>query len=442
LSTPGHALQRTPGRWADGLAGLLLALAGALAGALAAAPAAAHQSSDAYLRASADPQGRVALQVDVALRDLDVLLDLDADSDGRLSWREVRTRERDIADHVAAHLRLDEGRCSLQPQGGLALDRKADGVYAVLHYRSECAAQASPSLAYGLMREADPTHRGLLAVLDAQGQPRGTLRSLPPGGAPVRLVFDGAASSGTAPASAEAAPSGGFLYDGLHHILIGADHVLFLVCLLLPLVLVTAPGAELRSARPPRGQQTTAPGANLRSARPPRGQPMTAPAAELRSARTRLAVWPLVALVTAFTLGHSITLALASLRIVSLSPSIVEPLIALTIALTALDNLRPFFRGPRAVAAFFFGLIHGFGFAGPLIELDLAPGAMAWALLQFNLGVEAGQLLVVALALLLLWPLRGRPVARPVLLGGSVAAGLIALLWFAERVLGFKLLPF
>lgn len=354
-------------------------------------PAAAHQSSDAYLRASADAQGRVALQVDVALRDLDVLLDLDADSDGQLKWGEVRVREREIADHIAAHLRLDDGRCALQAQPGLALDRKADGVYAVLRYTSDCLASAAPSLAYGLMREADPTHRGLLALLDADGRPGGVLRSLPPGGAPVRLAF-----AGSSIPQAEAAPSGGFFADGLHHILIGADHVLFIVCLLLPLVL----GAAKRS------------------------------------------VWPIVGLVTAFTVGHSITLGLASLRIVSLSPSIIEPLIALTIALTALDNVRPFFRGPRALAAFFFGLIHGFGFAGPLIELDLAPGAMAWALLRFNLGVEAGQLMVVGLAMLLLWPLRTRPVGRQVQVAGSVAAGLVALLWFAERVVGFKLLPF
>lgn len=354
-------------------------------------PATAHQSSDAYLRASADAQGRIALQVDVALRDLDVLLDLDADSDGQLKWGEVRGREREIADHIAAHLQFDEGRCKLQAQPGLALDRKADGVYAVLRYGSDCLASAATSLAYGLMREADPTHRGLLAVLDAEGRPGGALRSLPPGGEPVRLAF-----AGTAAAQTQPSPSAGFFADGLHHILIGPDHVLFIVCLLLPLVL----GAGRRG------------------------------------------VWPIVALVTAFTVGHSITLGLASLRIVSLSPSIIEPLIALTIALTALDNVRPFFRGPRAVAAFFFGLIHGFGFAGPLIELDLAPGAMAWALLQFNLGVEAGQLLVVALAMLLLWPLRGRSIGRQLLVAGSVAAGLVALLWFAERVMGFKLLPF
>ncbi|HEU4459622.1 MAG TPA: HupE/UreJ family protein [Methylibium sp.] len=385
-------------------------LRAALAVLLAAAggSAAAHQSSDAYLRASSDAQGRLALQVDVALRDLDVVLDLDRDADGRLAWGEVRTREDEIAGHVAAHLRLNDGRCQLQAQPGLALDRKADGVYAVLRYASDCAAVPAPVLAYGLFRESDPTHRGLLAVLDADGRPTGALRSLPPGAAPVALSLAASgAPSGTESEPAQAphdARSGfleGFFGSGLHHILIGPDHVLFIVCLLLPLVLLGTKGAPWRPT-----------------------------------------AWAMVALVTAFTAGHSITLALASLRIVALSPSVIEPLIAATIALTALDNVKPLLRGRRALAAFVFGLVHGFGFAGPLIELDLAPGAMAWALLQFNLGVEAGQLVVVALATLVLWPLRGRPAARTLLRAGSALAGVVALVWFAERVVGFKVVPF
>lgn len=357
--------------------------------------AAAHQASDAYLRAGVDAHGQLALQVDVALRDLDTVLELDANADGKLSWGEVRTREADIAGHVADRLRLDDGRCRLRALPGLALDRKADGVYALLHYASDCAAAGAPALDYGLFRDTDPTHRGLLVVLDAQGRPTGPLRSLTPGSAPLRLAPH------ATDAPAEAAPAPGFFGDGLHHILIGADHVLFLVCLLLPLVL----GPDARQG----------------------------------TWRGRL--WPLVGLVTAFTVGHSVTLGLASLRVLSVPASVIEPLIALTIALTALDNLRPFLGRRRAFAAFGFGLIHGFGFAGPLIELQLAPWAMAGALLQFNLGVEAGQLLVVAAATLLLWPLRERGIAGAGLRSGSAFAGIVALVWLGERLFDFKLLP-
>lgn len=366
--------------------------------------AAAHQASDAYLRASVDAGGLLALQVDVALRDLDTVLELDANADGKLSWGEVRTREADIAGHVADRLRLDDGRCRLRALPGLALDRKADGVYALLHYASDCAAIGAPALDYGLFRDTDPTHRGLLVVLDAQGQPTGPLRSLTPGGAPLRLTLipgTAPATPGDAEAPAEAAPALGFFGEGLHHILIGADHVLFLICLLLPLVL----GAEARHG----------------------------------GWRGRL--WPLVGLVTAFTVGHSITLGLASLRVLSVSPSVIEPLIAVTIALTALDNIRPFLGRRRAFAAFAFGLIHGFGFAGPLIELQLAPWAMAGALLQFNLGVEAGQLIVVAAATLLLWPVRERGHAGAWLRSGSAFAGIVALVWLGERLFDVKLLP-
>lgn len=361
----------------------------------------AHQSSDAYLRAGSDGDGRLTLQAEVALRDLDLLLDLDADGDGRLRWGEVRARETDIAAHLAAVLRVDKGRCTLRARPGLALDRKADGSYAVLRFDSDCAVAGAPHIDYGLLRGVDPTHRGLLLAVDGEGRPTGALRSLAPGGPAVPLL-DGPADEDTnTDASVAVATTTGFFANGLHHILIGADHVLFLVCLMLPLL--------LRSDASPAGWSGRA--------------------------------WPLLGLVTAFTLGHSITLGLASWRLVSAPAGLIEPLIALTIALTAVDNLRPFLGRQRALAAFAFGLIHGFGFAGPLLELDLAPWTMAAALLQFNLGVEAGQLLVVAVAMLLLWPLREGRAARPLLQGGSAFAGLLALLWLGERVLDVKLLP-
>ncbi|MBA3598741.1 MAG: HupE/UreJ family protein [Methylibium sp.] len=424
----------------------------ALLALLAAAPAAlAHQASDAYLRAAADDKGQLVFQADVALRDLDVALALDADADGRLSWGEVRRREAEIADHVAAHLQLEPARCALQRDAAqpLALDRKADGVYAVLHFTSDCAAASAPSLAYGLFRDIDPTHRGLLQVLGPDGQPIARLRSLAPGGAPVRLArapntgsgaagvpdptaeqarsapgarpaeepaalavanvrsipdlsaADAPASSGARPA--DEAPTGGFFGEGLHHILIGADHVLFLICLLLPLAL----GRDAQGG----------------------------------VARGRALWLPLVALVTAFTVAHSITLGLAAWRVLAVPPSVIEPLIALTIAIAAADNLWPVLGRRRVLAAFAFGLIHGFGFAGPLIELDLPPLTMAGALLLFNLGVEAGQLMVVALAVLVLAPLRGRPAAQGWMRGGSIAAGLLALVWLGERLLDVKVLP-
>ncbi len=138
---------------------------------------------------------------------------------------------------------------------------------------------------------------------------------------------------------------------------------------------------------------------------------------------------------TGFTVAHSITLSLAALGIVHLSPAFVEPAIAASIAFVGIEN---FWRPPpkrRVIVTFLLGLIHGFGFAGLLIELGLPRDALVLALVSFNGGVEVGQATVVALAmpvLLLLrrtswWERRGVP-------GISVAVALAGLVWLVQRV--------
>ncbi len=197
-----------------------------------------------------------------------------------------------------------------------------------------------------------------------------------------------------------------FLREGVHHILTGYDHVLFLMCLLLPSVM----------RRTPAGWQPVP--------------------------RLAHALLPVFGIVTAFTVAHSITLALAALKWVALSPAFIEPAIAVTIVLAALDNVRPIFRGRRAIVTFCFGLIHGFGFAGVLAELNLPSSQFAWALLQFNLGLELGQLAIVLAATAMLFLLRRQP-RYPLwaIRGGSLAAMGMGLLWFIERTADVSLLP-
>jgi hypothetical protein len=113
----------------------------------------------------------------------------------------------------------------------------------------------------------------------------------------------------------------------------------------------------------------------------------------------------LLGIVTAFTLAHSVTLSLAVLHVASLPSRIVEPLIALSIAYVAFENMF-FRRAPsrRWAVSFGFGLVHGFGFAGALLELGLPRGSLVEALVFFNVGVEAGQAMILALLLPgLLW---------------------------------------
>jgi hypothetical protein len=128
---------------------------------------------------------------------------------------------------------------------------------------------------------------------------------------------------------------------------------------------------------------------------------------------------------------------------VSLSPKFIEPAIAVTIILAALDNVLPIFPVRRVVVTFFFGLIHGFGFANVLAELNLPRTAFAWALLQFNVGLEVGQLLIVAVATTALFTLRlWRGYARAVIGGGSIVAIVIGLVWLIERTANVSLMPF
>jgi hypothetical protein len=147
---------------------------------------------------------------------------------------------------------------------------------------------------------------------------------------------------------------------------------------------------------------------------------------------------PLLAQVTAFTLAHTLTLALSSYGVVSLPSRVVEPLIALSIVYVGLENaVSPRLRPSRLVLVFAFGLLHGLGFAGVLAEMGLPERHHLLALLAFNVGVELGQLAVIALvaAALALWGLRGgdrRSLVRP----ASLVIAAIGLFWTFERALG------
>ena len=177
-----------------------------------------------------------------------------------------------------------------------------------------------------------------------------------------------------------------FVPAGVHHILIGPDHLLFLVGLLLL-------GGTMKQ---------------------------------------------LMLVVTAFTIAHSITLSLAALGMVMPPANAIEPAIALSIVYVGADNLlvRAGGRDTRAWIAFAFGLIHGFGFANVLREMDLPSRALGWTLLAFNVGVEIGQLVfVVLIASLFVW-IRSRSdaAARRLVVAGSVVVICAGAFWFIQRV--------
>ncbi|HSW07509.1 HupE/UreJ family protein [Aquabacterium sp.] len=360
---------------------------------LLAGPAQAHKSSDAYLF-MASTAGITSLRWDIALRDLDAALPLDADGDRQLTWGELRAAWEAI--DALALVALSVPGCRFQVDGH-ALERRNDGAYAVLQLTAPCQIGEHTVLQYRLFADIDPTHRGILRFTRLDGS--GAVRLLDPQAAPPSAVASGGA--------AVAAPLPSFLREGIHHIVTGYDHLLFLLCLLLPAVLRREQGVW-RAVDSWRG-----------------------------------ALLPVATTVTLFTLAHSVTLALAALGWVQLSPSFVEPAIAVTIMLAALDNIKPLIGRRRGWVTFFFGLIHGFGFAGVLGELQLPTAAFGWALLQFNLGLELGQLAMVFLVVPVLFLLRRQRLYVPgVMVAGSSAAVLLAGVWLVERTADVSLLPF
>jgi hypothetical protein len=363
----------------------------------------AHKASDSYLQIDAGAPTGIAVRWDIALRDLDAALDLDGDQDGRLTWGEVKAAWPRIEAYALP--RLAVAGCPLKPTGR-ALERRNDGAYAVLLLGSDCAAPPTFAITYTLLREIDPTHRGI-AKIQRAGQVT-ALALLDPTGRGASTA-PGTVGRTEAEVAAHVEPTGsaGFLKEGIRHILTGYDHVLFLLCLLLPSVM----------RRTPTGWRPVE--------------------------RISQAVWPVVGIVSAFTVAHSITLGLAAMKVVSLPSAFIEPAIAVTIILAALDNVWAVFPVRRVIVTFVFGLIHGFGFAGVLAELDLPAARFAWALLQFNVGLEAGQLLIVVAVTALLFLLRrGALYPRLVIGGGSVAAMLVGALWLIERTANVSALGF
>lgn len=149
-----------------------------------------------------------------------------------------------------------------------------------------------------------------------------------------------------------------------------------------------------------------------------------------------------VKIVTSFTVAHSITLILATLDVVRLPPRLVETCIAATIVYVAVENLWVKDTRHRWLLTFFFGLVHGFGFAGVLRELGLPKAGLIRCLLAFNLGVEVGQLAIATALLPLALALNRWKHGRKVVVAISVLLALFGLAWFVERALGLEFMPF
>lgn len=198
-----------------------------------------------------------------------------------------------------------------------------------------------------------------------------------------------------------------FVKEGVWHIWIGLDHILFLVALLLP---------------------------SVRARQEPWWKPVEG---------FKPALWEVVKVVTLFTVAHSITLALASLRIVELPGYIVESIIAGSIVVAAFDNIIPIFKGKVGWIIFGFGLFHGLGFASVLSPLTLSQASLATTLFGFNVGVEIGQIAIICCVFPVLYALR-RAKWYPNLIqrGLSIVLIILGVCWVIERLGDVTILGF
>ena len=371
-----------------------------------AAGAQAHKPSDSYLSISVEGD-KLRGQWDIALRDLDFAIGLDSNGDGDITWGEVRNRHSDIAAYALARLTvaLDGAACPLRVVQHM-VDLHSDGTYAVMRFEGDCAKAGNAiELGYNLFFDLDPQHKGLLRL-----QYAGTTRT---------AIF----SPDTSKQRFELTQASRFMQfidygrEGVWHIWNGFDHILFLLSLLLPAVLI--PRAKGAAAQPGL-------------------------IAGWRAVdQFKPAFWEVFQIVTAFTIAHSITLSLAALGVITLPTRLTESAIALSVILAALNNIYPLFQRRRWMVAFSFGLIHGFGFASVLADLGLPRDALLLALVGFNLGVEAGQLVIVSAFLPTAYALRRTAFyQRLVFIGGSLLITLIATVWFVERAFNVKLFAY
>ena len=320
----------------------------------------------------------------------------------------IAGRRRDVvATYLASHLFLDDGRgpCPLAVDKD-SIEVDVGALRVTMKFRGECGqAVERINVGFQIFFDAAVYYLGIVRLdgvkpatqLFTSGHRNGTFVLAPresPADGPAKIDHGDDASGFSL------AGLGSAVRAGVEHIWSGADHLLFLLALLMTAVL----------ERTPEGW---------------------APRAGLRASLLDVAK-----IVTGFTVTHSITLSLAAFELLHPAPRIIEPAIAASVAIAAFDNVHPFLRGKKWVIASSLGLLHGFGFASGLKELAIPHHSLLETLLGFALGIETGQLLFVLAFVPAAFALRKtgfyRKLAVPF---GSWIIVALALVWMVQRAL-------
>ncbi|MFV1984647.1 MAG: HupE/UreJ family protein, partial [Thiohalomonadales bacterium] len=267
----------------------------------------------------------------------------------------------------------------------LMIDRSGSNVYLNVPFTSNCNSNTGFKLKYNFLFDQDAFHKTILSIKDNNNNTTNILSYS------TREITYNNQNNNSIYHFFE------FIYQGIIHVLIGLDHVLFVICLLL--------SATVRVTI--KNDKKLKPLLNN-----------------------------IFKLVTAFTIAHSITLIMASTKILSISPTIIEPIIALSVIVLALLNLINTKNVKHWPIVFAFGLIHGFGFAFVLDEVPIQSGELISSLFGFNLGVEIGQLTIVAILIPVLYFMYSKLYYQRLIIPAlSIVIASIGIFWFLERTL-------
>jgi hypothetical protein len=380
---------------------LLLAMVGALA---MSGVAAAHSSGESYVYLEIF-DSTIEGELHYPVEELnDVLgLDIPNDPEGAAAWAEAN--QGIVHEYSANHLAMSGVDGSEWPIVFGTFDGLdgRDGAYLIAAFEVDREFDETPRqfvVTYDAIVHAKPDRAALLAIATDFGS--GTFNNE----ADVLLRYSSSNATQTVDLGDTSFWSGvtGVIALGTDHIRIGVDHILFILALVLPSVLVFG--------RAGGWQPAASFGASL---------------------------WRVLKIVTMFTVAHTITLTLGGLGIIELPSALVETVIAISIILAALHNLRPVLVNREWMIAFGFGLIHGFGFAGLLSDLGLTQSRQFVSLLGFNIGIEIGQAIIIVLVFPALYIARRTRAYQPAMTVASVILILIAGTWAIERAFGIDL---
>ena len=367
---------------------LLPALMLCLVALLGASPAFPHAAGTSFLMLDLPRENEpVGVRWDLSLHDVVWVVFIDADFDGNVTWQEIVDAKPTLTSALLAQLSVQRGgaACTVRVQD-FALAVRSEQNFLSAAMQADCPQPGLVTVGGGLFMSGDASQRVLLSAVRGREQMAGVLSAAEPVWAEPARVSAWASFAR-------------FIGEGVWHVLIGYDHIAFVLLLLLPSVM-----------RPVEGKWHGATGF---------GQV------------TR----DVVTIITAFTIAHSITLALAVTGTVMLPIKPIEIAIAASIAVAGAVNLVPRLAKLRLPLAFGFGFVHGFGFANALGELDADGTTLLPLLGGFNIGVELAQLGIVALVLPLIYSMRAtRWYGGAVLPLGSCALGMAGVVWMLQRV--------